>query len=1614
MKQQLFLIAVGMASLLGVRPTSAQSFYEPYTLTTLAGSALNSGTNDNPGNSARFDQPWGVAVDGAHNVYVADTLNQTIRKITPGGVVTTLAGVAGTAGFNDGAASTALFSRPTGVAVNSAGTIVYVADYNNHLIRQISGGVVTTLAGSVGVVGTNDATGTSAQFHNPFGVAVNSADTVVYVADQNNQTIRMITVPGGVVSTLAGAGLVSGSTDGPNPSARFNTPRGIAVDSGGNVYVADSGNLTVRKILSSGGVSTLAGSVSIPGDNDGPGSGALFSLLNAAGPFGGPCGVAVDSASNVYVTDQGNHTIRKITPGASVTTLAGLALTVGSADGAGSCARLNYPAGVAVDTAGTLYVADVVNQTLRVGVNANPSLCPNLVVNGSFETTSPVVGANSFNNALDPTNGVPGWTTAANNVLEVWGNNTGGIPASLGRNQLEINAQSANETVSQVVTGLSTTCPVTFCFDYTGRNDAVGGTNNNDFTVILSSGGVSNSVALNPATYAVGCWVSFCTNFGPTASTATIAFRGHPHSAVASGAHIDNVLLTQCCATNLVPLALTCATNKTVQCGSVWNFDAPNPSDGCSGTNATVTVLSTVTNGSCPVVITRTWRATDACGTTNTCRQTVTVTDTTPPVLTCKANKTVNCGTAWTFDAPIASDTCSGKNLTITILTTVTNGICPQVITRTWVATDACRNTNTCSQTVTVVDKTPPVLACATNKTVTCGSLWDFDVPTTSDACSGTNVTISILNTETNGTPCTRVITRTWLVADACSNSARCSQKVTVVDKTPPVLICATNKTVTCGTGWNFDLPTAASDTCSGTNVTITILQTVTNGAAPCPQSITRTWLATDACGNTTTCRQQITVVSTNRPLPCVKPACVTFDFASATNGFTVDLPCQAGSPGVALSLNSPGPSGATNDFYLHATDLVGIALVQNFGNFNGNYLCLASNHCAQFCFDYRVFSDGASGQLDITPSFVFISDSDGPCGPNPPLRAQWVANFTVTENGGTNAGWHSICAPIKRLENGNLPSSAEGSWQMLDGSPNSDWDILLAAVTGLQLPVLSNRTEEVGYDNFCFSAPDCCVPVPSNMVLWLPFDETNGTTAANLYASGHNGTHVNGPSVTSGYVAHSLCFDGVSQSVSVPSYTAINFGTNNFSIDAWVKRDPASSNAPPRIIVEKRDPQTIVGYSLAVSFGHLLFQMGTDNYFYPYDNYADTATVPADNQWHFVAVTVNRVSTNGGQFYVDGNPTGTFNPTEHSGSLNNTNSFLIGNTPVDQAAPWLGCIDEVELFRRVLRPAEIAAIFAAGAAGKCKTPWGHNGYNGLFYETPVQVLSAGAFTLTTTNKTFSGSLLLGTEKLSFTGIVGDDGTGTSVIARKGKNSITVQFNLLAGSAGEIFGTVGDGDWTAQLMGEQEVDFNAKTHPVPQVGKYTLVIPGNTNAMGSPGGAGYGTLIVDAAGNVKLLGVLADGTKFTRSTCLSIFDRWGFYVAPKSGKTVALGWLTFDPTETDSDLSGDLIWIKLPTAGDKYYPDGFTAVAEALGSRYLPPPNLPASLAELSGGNLDGAFTLPIKFKTTATSGLLSGTFVNPVSGKTVKFNGVVLQKQNAGIGYFLGPDQSGQVLITP
>src|SRR5204863_5495770 len=324
-------------------------------LTTFAGLAGSTGSANGTGSAARFNGPVAVTIDNIGNILVADTNNSTIRKITPARVVSTFAGLAGNDGSANGTGSTARFSVPTALAVDSANNI-YVADTSNSTIRKITPArVVSTFAGLAGSTGSANGTGGTARFNFPSGVAVDRAGTGnIYVGDTSNFTIRQIT-PAGVVTTLAGSPGMKGGANGTGSAARFVLPEGMAVDSAGNIYVADTDASTIRKITPGGVVSTFAGSFTKAGPQNGTVSAARFNL---------PTDVAVDSSNNLYVADTNNCTIRKITPAAVVTTLAGLA-SPGHNNGIGSAARFDFPQGVAVDTTGKIYVADSVESAIR-------------------------------------------------------------------------------------------------------------------------------------------------------------------------------------------------------------------------------------------------------------------------------------------------------------------------------------------------------------------------------------------------------------------------------------------------------------------------------------------------------------------------------------------------------------------------------------------------------------------------------------------------------------------------------------------------------------------------------------------------------------------------------------------------------------------------------------------------------------------------------------------------------------------------------------------------------------------------------------------------------------------------------------------------------------------------------------------------------------------------------------------------------------------------------------------------------------------------------------------------------------------------------------------------
>ena len=328
--------------------------YTPFTFSTLAGSPNNGGTVDGTGSAAKFYAPAGLAVDQSGNLYVADQNDSTIRKVSPSGVVTTLAGIANKPGNADGVGTSAQFSSPQGVAVDSGGN-VYVADTGNSLIRKITAaGVVTTVAGQSAVnVGSANGPGPDTRFSGPQGISVDSSGNV-YVADTGNNLVRKITfTPNAQVTAIAGS---------------LNAPVALTVDQSGNVYAYDQNDGTISLITPNGAVTTFAGTAGKYGYADGVGAAARFYNIH---------GLAVDGAGNVFAADTNNYVIRKITSSGIVTTLAGnQAQLPGYADGTGAAALFAGPYGVAVDVNGHLYVTS--NEVLRIGLDVSNAWLVNL------------------------------------------------------------------------------------------------------------------------------------------------------------------------------------------------------------------------------------------------------------------------------------------------------------------------------------------------------------------------------------------------------------------------------------------------------------------------------------------------------------------------------------------------------------------------------------------------------------------------------------------------------------------------------------------------------------------------------------------------------------------------------------------------------------------------------------------------------------------------------------------------------------------------------------------------------------------------------------------------------------------------------------------------------------------------------------------------------------------------------------------------------------------------------------------------------------------------------------------------------------------------------------
>jgi sugar lactone lactonase YvrE len=329
-------------------------------VTTISGSWAMSDAVDGIGTAARLFGPDGIVSDGKGTLYIADTDNRMIRSLVLAtGALSTLAGAPQRFGSVDGTGAAARFYQPVSIVADGAGSL-YVAEFGNATVRKVAlaTGQVTTLAGSPRMYATTDGTGAAARFRAPAGMVLDGAGDL-YVTDSSDHVIRRVTVATGAVTTFLGAAGMRGSTDASGSAARFSGPRGVVSDGAGTLYVADTDNSTIRKVVvATRTVTTVAGEVSALGSVDGRGTAARFA---------GPQDIVLASDGNLYVADTGNNTIRKIVLATGdVTTLAGTASpTGGSVDGTGAAARFYTPRGITADAAGNLFVAEMRNAAIR-------------------------------------------------------------------------------------------------------------------------------------------------------------------------------------------------------------------------------------------------------------------------------------------------------------------------------------------------------------------------------------------------------------------------------------------------------------------------------------------------------------------------------------------------------------------------------------------------------------------------------------------------------------------------------------------------------------------------------------------------------------------------------------------------------------------------------------------------------------------------------------------------------------------------------------------------------------------------------------------------------------------------------------------------------------------------------------------------------------------------------------------------------------------------------------------------------------------------------------------------------------------------------------------------
>jgi trimeric autotransporter adhesin len=493
-----------------------------------AGNGLESYSGDGgPAATAQMNAPAGMVFDSAGNLYLADSGNNRVRRISPSGVIATVAGT-GVAGFSGdfGPALSAELNDPTAVALDSSGNL-YIADAGNNRVRLVyTNGSIVTLAGNGNASFEGDGgLAINASLHAPMGVALDSSNNV-FIADTLSLRIREVTAADSMIHTVAGNGVAGFSGDGgPATSAALNSPSSVAVDAAGNVYFADQLNWRVREISTAGIINTVAGS---QGPQITPSGGLTAILIPAGSGDGGPAtqatlvapqGVLVDSAGNLYIADSGENRVRIVTSNGIINTIAGDGTCCYSGDGGlGSVAQLNVPWGMAMDTAGNLYVTDSANNAIRQLMPAGSGAFLLRIVNGASEQSGGIAPGEIvavYGAGLGPAQGLAYPAATSGQVpLQLGGtqvlfNGTPGpvlytsagqvsavVPYEVSGTNVQLTVTYQGQTTSALTVPLVSVAPAIFSADASGTGQARA----------INANGMPNSSA-NPAP--VGSTITF-------------------------------------------------------------------------------------------------------------------------------------------------------------------------------------------------------------------------------------------------------------------------------------------------------------------------------------------------------------------------------------------------------------------------------------------------------------------------------------------------------------------------------------------------------------------------------------------------------------------------------------------------------------------------------------------------------------------------------------------------------------------------------------------------------------------------------------------------------------------------------------------------------------------------------------------------------------------------------------------------------------------------------------------------------------------------------------------------------------------------------------------------